>query len=98
MSNAARWTREFSTTSSFADDLGCLGAWVGPRTGPTQRTQGQKEDYVLRRILVALRRQGRLNFPFTVHASERPDFVIAEASAAALAAGQDVQVIPDELD
>ena len=80
MSNAARWTREFSTTSSFADDLGCLGAWVGPRTGPTQRTQGQKEDYVLRRILVALRRQGRLNFPFTVHASERPDFVIAEAS------------------
>ena len=80
MSNAARWTREFSAACSFADDLGALGAWVGPRTGPTQRTQGEKEDYVLRRILVALRRQGQLNFPFTVHALERPDFVIAEAS------------------
>ena len=80
MSNAARWTREFSAACSFDDDLGALGAWVGPRTGSTRRTQGQKEDYVLRRVLVALRRRGQLSFPFTIHASENPDFVIVEAS------------------
>ena len=73
MADNARWTREFSTTASFADELGCLGVWVGPRTGPNKGTHGQKEDYVLRRVLVALRCQGRLGFPFTVSASESPD-------------------------
>ena len=84
MGNAPRWTREFSTESSFADDLGGLGAWVGPRTGLGKRTQGQKEDYVLRRVLVALHRQGELRFPFTVHASSQapgePDFIFTDSS------------------
>ena len=76
----ARWIRNFSTASSFSDDLGSLGACVGPRTGCAKRTQGQKEDYVLRRVLVALHRQGRLNFPFTVRASdqEAPDYVFTD--------------------
>ena len=70
MGDSLRWTREFSTKSSFADDLGALGAWVGPRTGIAKRTQGQMEDYVLRRVLVALRRQGELDFPLVVRATD----------------------------
>lgn len=84
MSNAARWTREFSTPSSFSDDLGALGTWVGPRTGNAKRTLEQKEDYVLRRVLVALNCQKKLSFPFTVCASnqmpKQPDFTIRSAS------------------
>ena len=83
MSKAVRWTREFSCSSSFSDDLGALGAWVGPRTGNAARTHAQKEDYVLRRVLVALNRQQKLDFPFTVCASNRipkqPDFTIQSA-------------------
>lgn len=84
MSNAVRWTREFSTAYSFADDLGALGTWVGPRTGAAKRTRGQKEDYVLRRVLVALRRQGELDFPFVVCATDQapglPDYVFRDSS------------------
>lgn len=80
MSKAMRWTREFSSASSFSDDLGALGTWVGPRTGNAKRTQGDTEDYVLRRVLVALNRQQELDFPFTVRASDQtskePDFTI----------------------
>ncbi|MCZ0945745.1 MAG: DUF29 domain-containing protein [Gammaproteobacteria bacterium] len=84
MGDDARWTREFSTASNFTDDLAALGAWVGPRTGSAKRTKEQKEDYVLRRVLVALRRQGELTFPFTVRASKQarefPDYVFMDAS------------------
>ena len=83
MSDAVRWRREFSSSSSFSDDLGALGTWAGPRTGNAERTQGAKEDYVLRRVLVALNRQQRLDFPFTVSASGRipelPDFTFQGA-------------------
>ena len=83
MSEAMRWRREFTSPSSFSDDLGALGTWVGPRTGNARRTQGDKEDYVLRRVLVALNRQQKLCFPFTVCASDRipgqPDFTIRSA-------------------
>ena len=79
-----RWQRTFSTASTLADDLGGLGCWVGPRLGPVRRDHGQMEDYVLRRILVALRRQNKLLFPFDVFASHetpgQPDFIIADAS------------------
>ena len=84
MGDSLRWTREFSTKSSFADDLGALGAWVGPRTGIAKRTQGQMEDYVLRRVLVALRRQGELDFPLVVRATDQapgiPDYVFTDMS------------------
>ena len=84
MNKAMRWTREFSSSSSFSDDLGALGTWVGPRTGNAKRTQGDTEDYVLRRVLVALNRQQKLDFPFTVLASNQtskePDFTIKSTS------------------
>ena len=84
MGDSVRWTREFLTKSSFADDLGALGTWVGPRTGNAKRTQGQNEDYVLRRVLVALCRQGELDFPLVVRATDQasgvPDFVLKDRS------------------
>ncbi len=77
----ARWVREFGQPASFDDDLGTLGAWVGPRTGHDRRDKGQKEDYVLRRFLVALKRSNRLRFPLKIEATRdepnQPDFTIA---------------------
>ena len=76
-----RWTRTLRRAETFADDLGALGAWVGPRTGPDRRTQGQKEDYVLRRLLVAWHRGGRLSYPIELAArtegSGIPDFTLS---------------------
>lgn len=77
---AFRWSRTFSEPATFADDLGELGVFVGPRRGALRRTQDQKEDYVLRRVLVAQNRAGLLRCPFKVHAFdqklEAPDFLI----------------------
>ncbi len=76
-----RWTRNFSSDVTFPDDLGAIGAWVGPRQGVGKRTQDQKEDYALRRLLVAWRRLGLLPFPFTVEAASTgkgyPDFSLS---------------------
>ena len=76
----ARWVRTFQSPRSFDDDLGHMGAWVGPRTGPAKRDQGQTEDYILRRLLVAWRYKGNLSFHFEVKAAheekEEPDFCI----------------------
>lgn len=75
-----RWRRRFHARETLAEDLGGLGAWVGPRTGPFKRTQGQKEDYVFRRLLVAWKQADRLRFPFTVTAPpddrSHPDVVV----------------------
>ncbi|MYB38981.1 MAG: DUF29 domain-containing protein [Gammaproteobacteria bacterium] len=80
--SAFRWSRTFSDRATFSDDLGNLGVFVGPRRGPLRRTQEQKEDYVLRRVLVAQNRAGLLRFPFKVHASQQapraPDFLIED--------------------
>lgn len=62
MRNEYRWTRTFSTASSLSDDLGNLGSWVRSSTGAHLGTHGQNEDYVLHRLLVAKRRQKKLNF------------------------------------
>lgn len=78
----SRWTRTFPADTTFSCDLGSLGTWVGPRTGAANRNQGQREDYVLRRLLVAWRRNGALNYPFTLCASNQaprqPDFVLTD--------------------
>ena len=75
-----RWFRTLNAPETLADDLGALGAWVGPRTGPDKRTHGQKEDYVLRRLLVAWKLTGRLRFPIEVRATTDeeggPDFLL----------------------
>ena len=62
MRNGYLWSRTLPTASSFSDDLGNLGSWVGPRTGADAGTHVQKEHYVLRRLLVAKRFQKKLNF------------------------------------
>ena len=83
MADIYRWSRTFREEATFSHDLGSVGAWVGPRAGPARRTQDQKEDYVLRRLLIAWRRCGRLRFPFMVHASaqapRQPDFLLEDA-------------------
>jgi Domain of unknown function DUF29 len=76
----SRWDREIHSAESLADDLGVLGSWVGPRTGPFKRTKGQKEDYVLRRLLVAWKQLGIVEWPFQVRAQDDdkavPDFLL----------------------
>ena len=54
---------------SFADDLAFFGRRVGPRTGPEKRTTADREDYSLRRLLVALFALDRLELPLSVRAS-----------------------------
>jgi hypothetical protein len=66
--------------TTLADDLGTIGESVGPRTGPNRRSAGEKEDYVLRRLLAAWKISGRLRFPVDVRAERtrkgEPDFVL----------------------
>jgi hypothetical protein len=87
-----RWTLSFGSSQAFADDLGQVGCWVGPRTGPMKRTKGQKEDYVFRRVLVALHKEGRLEFPFDVFAEQdrdgKPDFLLRRRGG--LAVGMEI--------
>ena len=77
----SRWVRDLLCAETLADDLGVLGSWVGPRTGPVKRTNGQKEDYVLRRLLVAWKETRRLSFPVQVLAENmqdgEPDFLLS---------------------
>ena len=83
-----RWDRELLSAESLADDLGVLGSWVGPRTGPFKRTRGQKEDYVLRRLLVAWKEIGCVRWPFQVRAQNDdmgvPDFLLSWPDGGAL--------------
>lgn len=78
LATQSRWIRTLRGAATFADDLGSMGAWVGPRTGPDKRNQGQKEDYVLRRLVVAWKHMQRLPFPVEIRAERdaknEPDF------------------------
>ena len=80
MANGTRWTREFTNWNTFLNELGEIGIHVDPRLGASAVTQGQMEDYVLRRVLKAMHHQGRLQFPLTVCASNQtpgiPDYVL----------------------
>jgi len=75
-----RWELVLAGPDTLGNDLGFVGTWVGPRTGPDKRTHGQKEDYVLRRLLVAWRECGNLNWPVKVSAETtaagEPDFLV----------------------
>ncbi len=65
---------------TLADDLGLFGRAVGPRRGWDARTQGEKEDYCLRRWLVAMTAVDRLLFPTIVTSGNphlrEPDFIL----------------------
>lgn len=67
-----RYRRTLHSLETFADDLGELGRLVGPRLGPTRRTTGQREDWCLRRLLIAWRLTRRLVFPITIEAEGQP--------------------------
>jgi len=75
-----RWEIVLNGPETLGDDLGLIGTWVGPRTGPDKRTQGQKEDYALRRLLAAWRVEGAIKWPATVKAEtttdKEPDFTV----------------------
>ncbi len=75
-----RWVHALRSADQFGDDLGVIGTWVGPRTGQDKRDQGQKDDYVLRRLLVAWKEASSLRFPVEVSATfdeaGAPDFLL----------------------
>ena len=85
-SQAIRWRRRtLRSAESLGEDLGFAGLYVGPRTGEDARTHGQKEDYVLRRVLAAWRAAGRITFPIEVTAQEiSPDFLLSGPADAVL--------------
>lgn len=76
-----RWVRLLRGPKTLDEDLGAIGEFVGPRTGANKRTHGEKEDYTLRRLLVALRDTGDICFPVTIAAEREqdgePDFVLS---------------------
>ena len=76
-----RWQIELAGPDTFGEDIGPVGVWVGPRTGPDKRTQGQMEEYILRRLLVAWKSVEGLSFPVAVRAEQgrdgEPDFVLS---------------------
>ncbi len=73
-----RWAATVRSGATIAEDILHRGEKVGPRTGPEKRTHGEKEDYVLRRILVAWREDGLLRLPLCIEAERdrrgEPDF------------------------
>jgi len=75
---SSRWQRTLHAPETLDDDLGTIGMWLGPRKGPFKRAQGEKEDYALRRLLVAWKQAGALRFPVELSApTDAPDFVVS---------------------
>lgn len=67
-----------TSRETFSDDLAYFGRTVGPRRGKDKRNHRQKENYCLRRWLVAMYAADRLQFPIEVAAVDRgaPDFLM----------------------
>lgn len=67
---------------SFSDDLGAFGRSVRSRVGPDKRTKAEKEDWCLRRLLIALHYVEPEKLPIEVMAFEPnearpvPDYVL----------------------
>lgn len=81
------WSKRADSAAEFSDMLATLGAYVGPRTGADKRANTDREDFTLRRVLVALREHGDLAFPMSVERvpdGHGPDFVLRCAGRPAL--------------
>lgn len=71
-----------ASSKSFADDIYMFGRTVGPRKGERPRSHEEKEDYCLRRWLVAMEALRQLRLPLKVLGYEPrndlylPDFVL----------------------
>ena len=79
LKDKAVWHLKFRSLASFSDDLGLLGAVVGSRTGLQKRTQDQKDEYCIRRFLIALKHAGWLVCPAVLTRPEHgkgPDFIL----------------------
>lgn len=68
---------------TFSEDLGAFGESVPPRAGEVKRSKQDKEDYCLRRLLIAMHEVGKLPLPMDVFCLKRatgaekwPDFVL----------------------
>lgn len=83
-----RWVCTLNAPETLADDLGFFGSWVGPRKGPDKRDHGQKEDYVLRRLVVAWRDSAAIPFPLDIRAETdrrgEPDFLLSLSDGSTL--------------
>lgn len=75
-----RISLNFSSASDFDLNLGDYGRSVGPRRGPFRRTANDREDWCIRRLLVAKRLAGELSFPFRVDGFDDepgfPDYIL----------------------
>jgi len=85
--DSIRWRRTLQSVATLADDLGSIGEWVAPR-GTEERTAGKKEDYVLRRLIVAWKVSGQLCPPVEIEAATNrkgePDFVLRRSDGRTL--------------
>ena len=57
---------------TFSEDLGSFGLTVPPRVGEVARKSRHKEDFCLRRLLIAWKEAGMLSFPLSVERRKNP--------------------------
>ncbi len=78
--DAPRLSLRLQSRATLVDDLALFGRTVGPRRGLDKRTQAQREDYCIRRWLIALVAADRVALPATLEAppagSGYPDYVL----------------------
>lgn len=83
--NLRRMRLHLQSRRSLTDDLGLFGRMVGPRRGSRGRTHGEKENYCLRRWLLAMTAADRLPYPITVISGDpdlhEPDFLLRRNGA-----------------
>lgn len=86
----------FESPSDFDPTVGNYGRSVGPRRGPFARRAYDREDWCLRRLLVAERLTDGLRFPFRLEGFHDepgyPDFVLTTETDSRAANGEPIGV------